>query len=243
MKTMIIAHRGASRSAPENTMPAFELAYEMGAQAIETDVHLTKDQVPVLIHDETVKRTTNGKGSVKDLTFKELEALDAGSWFDPSFSGARILSLDAFLQWAKDKPLHLNIELKNNKIDYPRLEEIAYEHVAHCQLLHRTIFSTFNPDSVKRLNRYKGEVEIAYLTSRERHLLKKAAELNVDALHIKYSQLKPGLAASCHDQGLALRIYTVNRPSRLVRCFKENCDAVITDVPRDALQCLQQFST
>src|SRR5690625_7696118 len=79
LPTKIFAHRGASQFAPENTMPAFQLAYELGAEGIETDVHLTKDLVPVLIHDEQLKRTTNGYGYVKDYTFNELQNFDAGS--------------------------------------------------------------------------------------------------------------------------------------------------------------------
>lgn len=85
MTTKIIAHRGASKLAPENTMYAFELAYNLGAEGIETDVQLTKDNIPVLIHDETVRRTTNSNGYVKDFTFEELSTLDAGSWFSPIF--------------------------------------------------------------------------------------------------------------------------------------------------------------
>lgn len=241
VKPMIIAHRGASRFAPENTLPAFELALSMGAEAIETDVHLTKDQVPVLIHDEKVNRTTNGKGYIKDFTFKELQNLDAGSWFAKDFRGTNILSLDAFLQWAQDKPLRLNIELKNNKIDYPHLEEIVYEYTAHHKLLDRTIFSTFNPDSIKRLEPYKGQVEIAYLTSRGKSLIQRAKELKVDALHIKYTLLTPGLAHACRHSGFVVRIYTVNSQKQLNQCFREACDGVITDMPNLALEYREAF--
>lgn len=124
---MIIAHRGASKYAPENTMAAFKIAYDDGADAIETDVHLTKDFVPIIMHDEDVKRTTNGKGLIKDLTYNQISSLDNGSWFNKSFSNERIPTLEKFLQWAYKKNIRINLELKNNKIDYPYLETIVYE--------------------------------------------------------------------------------------------------------------------
>src|SRR5262245_52903123 len=97
---LILAHRGASGYAPENTFTAFELARTMGACGIETDIQLTSDDVLVLFHDSKVERTTNGTGAVKDLTWAELAALDAGSWLDPKFAGERIVRFDAFLDWA-----------------------------------------------------------------------------------------------------------------------------------------------
>src|SRR5699024_4421001 len=118
--------------------------YQMGADGIETDVHLTKDKIPVLFHDEQVKRTTNGRGFIKDLTVKQLKTLDAGSWFSTRFSGTTITTLEEFLSWVKNKPLRINIELKNNKIDYQHLESKVYEMVEAFQLQERTLYSTFN---------------------------------------------------------------------------------------------------
>src|SRR5690625_5400798 len=165
LPTKIFAHRGASQFAPENTMPAFQLAYELGAEGIETDVHLTKDLVPVLIHDEKLKRTTNGYGYVKDYTFNELKNFDAGSWFSDKFAGTSIISLDQFLKWIKSKSLFLNIELKNSKINDPRIEKIVYELIVYYHLQDRTILSTFNKNSVKRMKQFS-DIEIALLTSR-----------------------------------------------------------------------------
>src|SRR5699024_9996871 len=115
MFTKVFAHRGASGHAPENTMPAFHLAYQMVADGIETEVHLTKDKIPVLFHDEQVKRTTNGRGFIKDMTVKHLKTLDPGSWFSTRFSGTTITTLEEFLSWVKNKPLRINIELKKSE--------------------------------------------------------------------------------------------------------------------------------
>ena len=94
---LILAHRGASGYAPENTVAAFDLGRRMGANGIETDVQLSRDGVMVLVHDERVDRTTDGSGRVADLTWEELARLDAGGWFDPTFAGQRIMSLAPFL--------------------------------------------------------------------------------------------------------------------------------------------------
>src|SRR5580698_1292613 len=93
-KPWIIAHRGASAYAPENTLAAFQRAVELGAPFIETDIHLTRDARFVAFHDKMLQRTTNGRGAVSDYTLAELRGLDAGNWFDRQFGGERIPTLD-----------------------------------------------------------------------------------------------------------------------------------------------------
>ncbi|NMA90558.1 MAG: glycerophosphodiester phosphodiesterase, partial [Amphibacillus sp.] len=105
---LIIAHRGASYYRPENTMSAFQLAYDQHADGIETDIHLTKDQVPVLIHDKTINRITNEHGPVNQWNFKDLKQLDIGSWFNSEFKEERIVSLEQLLQWAQAKDILIN---------------------------------------------------------------------------------------------------------------------------------------
>ncbi|GGB34361.1 glycerophosphoryl diester phosphodiesterase [Lentibacillus populi] len=242
MTTNIIAHRGASRLAPENTMPAFKLAYKLGADGIETDVQLTKDNIPVLIHDEHVKRTANGRGFVKDFTFAELRKLDAGSWFSKKYTGTKIVSLDEFLQWIKPRPLYLNIELKNTKIDYKNLETIVYDMLKSYQLLDRTTLSTFNPVSVQRMQDLFSDVEIALLTSRRnRNLVHDAKRIGANALHIKYRLLTPSLVDACRRKKIKVRVYTVNRPIKMAKCFALKTDGIFTDVPDLGLEQRKQF--
>lgn len=241
MTTKIIAHRGASKLAPENTMPAFKLALQMNADGIETDIQLTKDNIPVIIHDEHVKRTTDGIGYIKDLTFEQLKQLDAGSWFSSEFLGTSIISLNEFLQWVKDTPLCLNIELKNNKIDYKHLEAIAYEMIDYYQLLNRTTFSSFNPSSVKRMHSFTNNVGVSFLTSKKnKSLVKYAKELGATGIHIKYRLLHPLLAEQCQQENMTLRVFTINKLSRMTNCFKHQCDGIFTDVPDIGLKCRNQ---
>ena len=108
----VIAHRGASTHAPENTMAAFRAAREQGALWIETDVKLTQDGVPILMHDETLERTTNGTGNIATKDWADIAALDAGSWFSSAFKGERIPPLTELVRFALDHHIQLNLELK-----------------------------------------------------------------------------------------------------------------------------------
>ncbi|SFD52128.1 glycerophosphoryl diester phosphodiesterase [Lentibacillus persicus] len=243
MQPKIFAHRGASRHAPENTMDAFKLAYQQGADGIETDVHLTKDRVPVLMHDERVNRTTNGTGYIKDYTFSQLEKLDAGTWFSPHFAGCRILQLDELLEWIRDKPLYLNIELKNNKIDYSHLESIVCERLSQYRLLHRTTLSMFNPLSIRRLQSLNQPDGLALLTSsRIKNPVWSANQAGANALHIKYARLSQKIVDACHRRDMAVRVYTVNKPKQIRRCFSTGCNGIFTDVPQVAVEYREKFT-
>lgn len=232
MVTQIIGHRGSSHIAPENTMAAFKLAYQSGANGIETDVHLTKDQIPVLIHDIDVNRTTNGSDYIKNLTFAELKQLDAGSWFSEQFVGERILALDELLVWIKRKELSLHIELKNAKMPYKNLEFITYELLDHYDLLHRTTISTFNEVSIKRMKRLTENVEIALLRSRRhKHIVKHLSTIGAHALHIKYHPLHWRMIDQCLQADIPVRVYTVNKRRQMLRCFQRKCTGIFTDMP------------
>lgn len=232
----IIAHRGASEIAPENTLPAFELAHRLGAESIETDIHLTKDQIPILIHDPSLERTTNGKGLIKDFTFAELRNLDAGMWFSKQYAKTRLISLEQFLQWIKPKQMTLNLELKNVKFRYQHLEELVYEQLEHFSLEDRTIISTFNPESIKHMASFNKDISLALLRSKKhRHLCKYAAKLGAQSIHINYRLLNQSLIKQCEQLQMKVRVYTVNKYEQIMRCFQFGCHGVITDSPGKAL--------
>lgn len=232
VQTQIYAHRGASRYAPENTMAAFKLAYKLGAEGIETDVHLTKDSIPVIIHDEKVNRTTNGIGLIKDFTFNQLRQFDSGLWFSNAFVGEQIISLDSFLKWISPTDLKINIELKNNKVTYRHLEAIVYEKIQHYDLVERTIFSTFNHKSIKECRALNPALEVAWLTSKKnRQLIKRAFELEANAIHIHYRLLSKKLIQQAQLKELPVRVYTPNKSRQMIKCFTLKCDGIFTDLP------------
>lgn len=242
MQTAIYAHRGASRIAPENTMPAFKLANKIGADGIETDVQLTKDQIPILIHDESLSRTTNGTGYVYQYTYNELKKLDAGSWYATQYKGTPLVTLEEFLMWIKNTSLSLNLELKNNVVDYPKIESIVQEHLQYFNMETRTIISSFNPNSVKRYHELYPNVQTALLLSKKvKNPLAYVRDVGAKALHVKYSLITRGLVKECQNNQVPLRIYTVNRPSRTMRCYKLGCDAIFTDVPHSAIEYQELF--
>lgn len=240
--TTIIAHRGASKSAPENTMAAFQKSYEQGAYGIETDVQLTKDNVPVLMHDITLERTTNTTGYLNKFTYQELLELDAGSWFGKAFVGERIPSLESLLKWVKEKTLYLHLELKNNKLVYRHMEETVYELLRHYQLLNRTTISSFNSTSLKRLKALSNHMKTAFIISKKRkNAALHARQLGANAVHIKYRLLKNKVIKQCREANLDLCVFTVNKPVHMSKCFKNQCNSIITDYPDIGVELYNQF--
>src|SRR5690625_1827116 len=138
--------------APENTLASFQKAIELGADAIELDVRLTKDNIPVIIHDQTINRTSNGKGFVHNLTLNEIKTYDFGSHFSQQFENEPIPTLQEVLELIKNYPIKLHIELKNGPIIPENLEAIVLNLISHYGLEDRTTFSSFDHQSLFRLS-------------------------------------------------------------------------------------------
>lgn len=237
MSTKILAHRGASFYAPENTLAAFQLAYQQGAHGIETDVHLTKDDIPVMIHDDVIDRVTVYKGPVRSYTYAELKHLDIGSWYHPRYHQERLLTLADFLEWASDKHLILNIELKTNKGHYDGIETIVCQHINRFNMANRVVLSSFNAQSIAKIKEINQQLLTAWLRSTIPYPLeKKLTQVNADGLHLKYKALNNNVVKKLHEKGFYIGSYTVNRADHLRRCFKLGCDMIITDRPDLAIQ-------
>lgn len=159
-----IAHRGFKGRYPENTMLAFKKAVEAGADGIELDVHLTKDGEVVIIHDELLDRTTDGKGLVKDMTLEDLKKLYASKLYS-DFEKEKIPTLDEYLNWAKGYDIITNIELKNSIIDYDGIEQKTYDLIKEYDLLDKIIISSFNHNSLVRMKEIDQSVECGVLES------------------------------------------------------------------------------
>lgn len=146
----VIGHRGASGYAPENTMVSFERALALRADAIECDVHPTKDGRLVVIHDETLERTTNGTGLVAEHTLEELLQLDAGAWFDPSFAGTRLPVFQDLLAWAKGRT-KVVVELKLGPIYYPGFERMVIAELEQAGMRNEVLVISFDHPTIKSL--------------------------------------------------------------------------------------------
>ena len=156
---MAIAHRGASAYAPENTLAAFGQALRLGCHAVEFDVRLSRDRVPVVIHDATVDRTTNGRGAVRNMSVAELQRLDAGAWFGPQFAGARVPTLDEALA-AVAAPARCAIELK--EVVEPAELIAALERSGTAE---RAVITSFEPGLVAPVRRACRDVAVGLLAS------------------------------------------------------------------------------
>ncbi|MDW8802248.1 glycerophosphodiester phosphodiesterase [Clostridium sp. A1-XYC3] len=230
-KVLNIAHRGFSGIYPENTMLAFRKAVEIQCDGVETDVQLTKDCIPVLCHDETLDRTTTGKGFIKDYTYKELSKLDAGIKRDRKFKSCRIPTLDEFLDFAKDKNILINIELKNSIIQYPSLEEIVIDRIYKYKMENNCILSSFNHYSMVRCKKIDNRIKTGLLYSEILYRPEKYAEyVGADALHPDFSTLyHDNIIKGTTEKGIPINVYTVNEEKDMISMINLGVNGIITN--------------
>lgn len=236
-QSKVFAHRGASQYAPENTLEAFRLAMEQGAEGIELDVHLSADGELVVIHDETLERTTNGKGLVKDHTLAQLQALRADNHME-GFEAAHIPTLRQVLELVRPGDMQVNIELKTGILWYEGIEEKTLELVKELGMQDRVVYSSFNHYSIEEVRRLDPTAETAYLFSDVIFEVEKyAARRGVKGLHPALWHVKMADFLTDYLQsGLVVRVWTVNRPEDMRLLMERGVDAVITNDPALALQ-------
>lgn len=229
-QSKVFAHRGASQYAPENTLEAFRLAMEQGAEGIELDVHLSADGELVVIHDETLERTTNGTGLVKEHTLAQLQALRADNHME-GFEAARIPTLRQVLELVRPGDMQVNIELKTGILWYEGIEKKTLELVKELGMQDRVVYSSFNHYSIERVRGLDPQAETAYLYSDiicdvERY----AAAHGVNGLHPGLWNIKmPGFLKTYLDSGLAVRVWTVNEEEDLRRLMQAGADVITND--------------
>jgi glycerophosphoryl diester phosphodiesterase len=236
---LIFGHRGASAGAPMNTLPAFELAAQQGADGIELDVRLSKDRQVIIIHDAQVDKTTDGHGTAAHKTLAELRELDAGGWFAPAFRNTRIPTLDEVFE-AVGKRLIINIELKSEAFFTDGLEQVVADRVRFFGLERCVIVSSFNPLALRRFRRLLPETPLGFLYAPDapRHLRLLAAGLTCEALHPHHSMINADYMAQARKQNRRVHTWTVNDINRALVLRDLGVEAIITDSPallREAL--------
>ena len=229
----VIAHRGACRQAPENTLPAYEKALELGADGVECDLLVTADGHVVLSHDETIDRCSSGTGRVDEMTLAQLRALDFGGWFSPEFAGTPIPTLDEFLDAVQEADLIL-IELKNGEGD------IASKTVQAVQargLMNKTIFQSFDMEAIQACKAIDENAYVAFLYSGnseyDKIIRKNPAafceEYNLGGLHPQYAALSSKLVRECAEIGVEIRAWTPNDTLFLAGSSGQGTRGLITD--------------
>lgn len=234
-KSLILGHRGASGYAPENTLEAFRLAMEMGADGFELDVHMSADGALVVIHDESVDRTTDGCGLVRDLTLAQLKALDASCGM-ADYRGARIPTLSEVFELIRDTEHIVNVEIKTDEWFYPELEEKCLALAKEMQVEDRIIYSSFNHFTLNKLRELKPDAKLGMLFG---DIMVKpweyAKQLSVDFLHpMKMNIYVPGFEEETHKAGYGINMWTINDEKTMKLCL--DCGAgIITNYPDTAV--------
>jgi glycerophosphoryl diester phosphodiesterase len=235
--TLIFAHRGSAGTHPENTMEAFREAERVGADGIELDVQLTKDGEIVVIHDETVDRTTNGNGFVKDLTLKEIQKLDASYKFKKLLQKVKIPALRDVFEWMRKNEMICNIELKNSVIPYPKLEEKVMDLIDEFGYQERIVLSSFNHYSIVHCYRLNPDIEIAPLYSSGLFMpWIYAQSIHAKSIHPNIKAAPDAIITDAMNAGVAVRPYTINSETVMKRLFNIGCTAFISDYPEKALK-------
>jgi len=232
-KTRVIAHRGFSGAAPENTLAAVRAAIEVTADMVEIDVTLSADGHIVVIHDETLARTTDGTGEVARLTLAELQQLDAGSWFDPSFAGEAIPTLDQVLAEVDGRVL-LNIEIKSEAVPREVVSKVASAVREHA-MVDQVVVSSFSPIALEEMRSLAPEIRTAVLYNTTFHQGRDAVDIvtgvGASVFNIKRQRLTRKMLRRCRQHDIPIGVYTVNEPRRMRRLVKKGLDAIFTDRP------------
>ncbi|ABM03840.1 Glycerophosphodiester phosphodiesterase [Psychromonas ingrahamii 37] len=231
----ITAHRGGSSLAPENTLAAFNKAAELGCEWIEIDVQLSIDEVPVVIHDQTVERCTDGSGAVSSMTLDSLKSLDAGLWFGEEFRDERIPTLEETLLLARNTNLNVNIEIKLYRQDdlvllCEKIKKVIIDlDVEASQIL----FSSFNIEALKYMQYHQPQIRRGLLVETiPANVLLLLAEIEAYSLHCNYVFLKEQQAKLIKKSGYQLYCYTPNSPQQVSQHWDWGVDMMITDVPQ-----------
>lgn len=235
--TKIFAHRGASGYAPENTLEAFKLAADMGADGVELDVQLTRDGQVVVCHDEKIDRTSDHKGLVCDYTLAELKSFNFNN-HNPEYPHAQIPTLEEVLNLLEPTGLEVNIEMKTGIIWYPDIEQKTIDIVEKCGMKDRVVYSSFNHYSIQKLKKLDPQAETGYLYSDVMIDVEKYAKAGgVDALHpAVYHLLMADFLKRYKESGLKVRVWTVNKKEWMEQFIREDLEAVITNYPDVALK-------
>jgi glycerophosphoryl diester phosphodiesterase len=238
---VVFAHRGASAWAPENTLAAFRLAVEHGAPAIELDVKLTADQEVVVLHDQTVDRTTNGHGDLRSFNLADLRKLDAGGYFGTQYQGERIPTLVEVFE-AVGKQVYVNVELTNYASTSDHLVDLVAPLVRKYGMQDRVIFSSFFPFNLVRMKRLFPQAPAGLLTDEGRFgWLGRGLFgrwITPAIIHPYYKDVDDRFMRRQKQLHRRVHVWTVDEPKELLRLTALGVNGFFTNDPRQAIQTL-----
>jgi len=231
----VIGHRGLAKFAPENTIDSIRKAHEHHLSWVEVDVMLSRDNIPVLLHDETLDRTTNAKGLLTDHDLQHLLSVDAGSWFHPDFKNASIPTLHEALTVCDKLNLSINLELKPSHHNEERLLletlDCIHKLELHCPHI---LFSSFNKSLLKLCATTASNFPLAYLVDdkdNEASIIQFAKEISCYSVHLPIELVSPALIQQLHTLGKKVLVFTVNEQLQAEQLIAQGVDAVFSDYP------------
>lgn len=227
-----IAHRGFSGIYPENTMLAFEKAIEAGCDGIETDVQLTKDGVAIICHDETIDRTTEGTGFIKDFTYEELKKINVKTKENCAAKNIKICTLEELLSLLEHKNIILNLELKNSIINYEGLEEIVIEKIYKYNLSKNIILSSFNHYSMIKCKEIDKEIKTGILYGCNMYKSEEYCKtVKADAIHPYFYSVDREVVKNAHKNNIMVNPYTIDDEEDMIKMIQLGVDGIITNYP------------
>lgn len=241
--SQIWAHRGARKEKPENSLAAFRRAIELGADGFELDVQRTADGKLIVIHDETLDRVSGRSGRVVKLSWSEIQSYNIAAFrAAEGFAPMRVPLLEEVLDLMRGTKLCCNIELKNSVEPYPGLEDEVIALVSRMGLSEQIVYSSFSPESVKRLSQKLDPAVVGFLYDRPLPDPVQALHtLGGRALHPEQSLVNENYVAAAHQAGIKVNVWTVNEPQAILRLGRLGADALITDDPALALSLREAF--
>lgn len=228
----LIAHRGASAVAPENMLSAFKQAKFLGASMVEFDVMLTADKIPVVIHDENIKRTSNGRGLVNSFTFEQLQQFDAGRWFSKKFQGEKIPEFKSVLNLIDAYELSANVEIKPIKGDEAETVAVVMSYIRQFwpEDNKPLLISSFNYEVLKMVRNFSPEQPIGYLMHQwEPNWLDKVKNLGCVSVHMNQRIITQLRVDAIKKENIKVLAYTVNKAKKAQKLFEMGVDCIFSD--------------
>ncbi len=237
---LIVAHRGSSGVAPENTISSFIEAINSGAHCIEMDIQVTSDGIPIVFHDKWLSRTTNGTGLIQNLTFREIQKLDSGSWFSNRFSNETIPSLEDVFRLTKNRIVY-NIELKNLGSNPEKHIERIVNLIYQYNFNEKIIISSFYYSQLKLIKQIDAKIPtVAIRIPKDITLPSKIARtIGCEGLVCSIDEINNVFAQDANDNGLFLGVYSIDNAKELGFVLQYNIKAIITNFPRTILELLK----
>lgn len=234
---IVIGHRGAMGYAPENTLASFELALKMGVDAVECDVHLSREGTVIVIHDDSVNRTTTGTGFIQDLTVREIKRFDAGAWFNKRFRGEKIPTLKNLLGWARKRitrnglPLGVIIEIKKESTEHPKIPRRVTEVIQLEHMRERVVVISFDRGVLYQMKQLDSTIKTGILYRNPIPNPIYSARRRPDAIFPRRQLVCRSLVKRAHKTHLKVFTWTVNHPHEMKNLIACGVDGIASNFP------------